>query len=366
MPTPSPSRSSPSALPQLALDSLRVFIETQHANGAARLAVFTTCRAGRDGVLSTAPRARLTLLLTAQRLKDGSWQRQLTAAQQALTKRGRLRTALTVKCGQGKAVCSSGAQNLAAFLKAAGKHINELRLECTGNTKPIQYKTLLQAMSDGLGSITSLDLQGCACVIPSPTKLPSLTSIVMTSIPNTKDIIASITTIVPQVTKLQYTPRFSDKEETFTALLTRVPTPYHALTDLNLDLPLNDELLGLLLIDRAPVLKRLTVYDVILTSDQYVTKQWALAEVDIQRPIVQDAQSKFDNEIDMDTINSLAYLPESTTNRMCIKIPGNWLLEADEQVCGVVLAKACALILSSSPASIDTTRMAVCTKKEAM
>ncbi len=161
-------------------DALRVLAEASHADREVYEGIFTSCRTGRDWVLTTAPQAHLTLQVTEKQLQHRrTWQRQLAAAKQALATRGQVQASAAASlhvqwvilpgCAPSEATLQAAADRLVSFVQHAGPHISEVTLETNEDTHCPDYITsLLRNAAVGLRSITSLTLIACDSTLPPP------------------------------------------------------------------------------------------------------------------------------------------------------------------------------------------------------
>ncbi len=158
---------------------------TAQLDPAQLLAVFQACRAGRDLVLQTAPRAHLTL-----RIRPDSPRliTQLRAAARALETRGLQPVKLTLEFQYkgSKRRCEMARQQVAAFLQTAGSRITELELQTRGyEIEPGFLDSLVSESASALSNVHSLKIGADAIsVVPLAPLLPNLTTIKYSQLPD--------------------------------------------------------------------------------------------------------------------------------------------------------------------------------------
>lgn len=281
--------------------------EAQHVDSAVLLGLFTSCRAGRAWSLTHARRATLRLD-TADKLwrnpSPDQLQRQLAAAAQALATRGARPTALHVLIDDNER-SASALQFLSAQLQGtAGSGITELTVtgpERLGEAAVARCSaalhSFLQHAAAHLPALTTLTLKSCACVLPPPQTLPSLTSLVLHMpvqrepyAPESRDIVLidpnpffrSVSTYLPQLTALTIDDYFHYLMSIYDAvdawhLLFRNNTT-HTLRELSTDSSLSDWLVRLL-VDHAPGLERLSVWELDEYGFNQGSRQWGVRKL---------------------------------------------------------------------------------------
>ncbi len=127
--------------PQVPYTWLVRFLKTQR-DGRLRQGLFKSCREGRDTVLTTAPKATLTLDLRKQ--IPAARTKQLTAARQALLTRGKRPTSLVLKLSAVSQTDNPVASVATHLFCGPGINITELTLQVrTGHTQSLCLSDVL-------------------------------------------------------------------------------------------------------------------------------------------------------------------------------------------------------------------------------
>ncbi len=322
---------SASSLPDPALfsttgaDALRIVLMSRHADKALHEALFRTCCAGRDVVLTSAQHLHIELRPDPDSVNRDGWQRQLDALQQALATRGLpcagITTALTVSIDQldSHFAVETALDSLLSFLQQAGQYISELTLQST--SFPYLLDTFLQRAGPGLCNLTSIHMSDSASALPAPSQLPSLRHLSMTRTTSDEECRNSIVAVLPQIIQLCLKPNAT--EQYTLPYMIQDASPLRGLVELTV-LTLFDHLLESV-INGCPSLRRLSTHFVELYCD-YTGKQWGVQRLcvgDLTRPTLHQFQAR---EY-METLAMLALLPKCAAGvdgqwpRLCVEGP---------------------------------------------
>ncbi len=251
--------------------------------------------AGRDYVLRRAKSAALTLDAQDSQPFD-KWRQQLRSTQLALSARGILPSSLTLS-GSGNDI---RAQLVPGALMGVGAGITHLSYKPSPPDDPARTALLKDTVA-ALTGLQSLQLC-CPCAIPSPSLLPNLTAltafVAAENFPDNPQHVPheqlgrSIGALLPQLHSLALPAH--DKylidagpSQLFNHIFTQGHT--HTLTHLSFDANLHDTLMDLLL-EHAPGLRKLSVYDLELAQD-HSRKEWRLEQLMVEQepetPLVQ-------------------------------------------------------------------------------
>lgn len=315
------------------LQSLDAWVQlflTAHADAGVLKGVATSCKAGRDLVLQSAPKARLEVTCSQQQANE-AWGKRLACIQQALSVRRSTHgaTTLAVICdrdydrdysdSKGKKREDQGPACLALIperLAGAGESITELQV---WSTHQISTTAFLTSAAPHFPNLRTLDLQIFPAALPSPTALPKLTQLSIDFYCGPYDgaamICESISALITQLTSLEFSAcdHWPDpwpvilSPETTTTTLTKLSTRY----------PLDDTLLGLLL-SHTPSLTHLGVSEVILSWEgTYTGREWGLQQLCVE---YRDG-----------LVGSLEQLPKST-HKSGVTVKCDWETEIEMMV----------------------------------
>ncbi len=266
---------------QHAPDSWRgAFLSSKHADASVLSGVYTSCRAGRDLVLSHAQHATLSLdATTAEQLTD-TWLSPL----QRLSQRGTLPTGLKVTISYQPDV-QARVQRLLEVISQRGYNVDSITLRTPLNHHeqlPIEAR-VLQCQWPALPSVKSLRLQSCNVVLP-PRSLPNLAAFEMMAPFESQQLPAgvysSIAALLPQLTSFSFS---GWQERRLVSLFPQGPNKtLPTLTHLSLrESGLTDELLGLVL-DTVPALQELAVSSLRVETDAYRARTWPVTRLVLQ------------------------------------------------------------------------------------
>lgn len=153
----------------------RQLFDAEHADSAVYTGVFSSCTAGRDYALRTAP--KITVRLTSpdhaqlHARRKAAWRVQLAQVQRALRTRGKLPTGLTLGRVGGPLSATERDQVLDT-LQDVGRSIKALTVH--GITDSALTTTFLQRAAATFQNLTTLKVNVCApCTLPPRTRYPT-------------------------------------------------------------------------------------------------------------------------------------------------------------------------------------------------
>lgn len=288
-----------------------------HADATVFSGLFTSCRAGRDLVLTRAPQFTLQLKTSKnQSARSSQWSKQLAAVNSALTTRAQYPTTLVLTCDS-TPHSTSALQLIASKLTGAPQGVHKLSLVGPAHQYSQVGGFVLKPLASALPHLTSLSLHHCTCSLPNPAHLPCLTHLTVTLPPpqddstsssgtdsdSSDDSAADLPQMVPahdlfrsvapyttQLTslKLLSATETAENDEGVEEVADPVLYPWpllfpaatSTLTTLSVAACLCDTLLGLLL-DRVQQLALLQCHEPAMEADIHRDRQWAIESLTI-------------------------------------------------------------------------------------
>ncbi len=241
--------------------------------------VFTTCRAGRDWSLRSAPTARL--LLDCNKAPAGApWLRQLGATGQALVTRGGRPTVVSVLC-DGSQAADSCFVDIPSHLRSAAQHITNVQL--TAASDPTVVTCWLIEFASYCSNLAALQLQIPPALLPLPNQLRNLRDLSLVSDPSAAthpQLVTSLGRLLKQLTSLKLHAgdlTAGPQQQGFFTAATKTTT----LTSLDLgETTLTGPLLRAL-VDHVPALKRLKAGVYRVATNCVMGRQWGVESLDV-------------------------------------------------------------------------------------
>ncbi len=286
----------------------------------------TSCRSGRDLLLTSAKRASLTLDTTRGH-PYSQWVACLSAAKQLLARRPQhSRTDLALYADSfsySASICSLILSEL------QGPNITRLVIIAFSHIDSSTLTLLLHQAAAAFPQLDAIELVSCACPLPPPSVFPKLTDISIALAPSydrpdsdgkvhlpPAELLTSVSQYLHQLTDIDIV-----RHEGFERSPTQQPplsfpwhhlltpqTTTHTLTVFSTSDPLTDELLGLLL-QSAPALETLSVSRLQLGSD-HRGEQWVLKDLNVPGEEADPAE----------TMQCLSRLPSRDAGRLHVEL----------------------------------------------